>query len=226
MQFGGLFGGKKTVSAEEAGLIPAIFPEGTEVGTSEVLCKYPVWVKSAMAMGDIFSFGDTPTKGAGEIKPGDTITPVQAQSKPTLGWSGDSGAYYTVVMTNPDAPSAKDPSQREWVHWVRGNIPGDNLPCDGEDGGDDIKDYVGAGPLDGMGLQRYFIMIFKQKAGKIDFEGKDRAPFTDSERPGFKTAEFAEKYELGTPIGFTYFKAEYDNYVPELYARLKGELKD
>mmetsp|Transcript_15131 Transcript_15131/g.37901 ORF Transcript_15131/g.37901 Transcript_15131/m.37901 type:complete len:285 (-) Transcript_15131:351-1205(-) len=225
MQFGGLFGGKKTVSPEEAGLIPDIFPAGTEMGSSDILCKYPAWVKSAMAMGDIFSFGDTPTKGAGQINAGDTMLPVQAQDRPTLGWDGEAGAYYTVIMTNPDAPSAKDPSQREWVHWVRGNVPGDNLPCDGEDGGDDIKEYVGAGPMEGAGVQRYFIMVFKQQ-GKVDFEGKDRVPFTESERPGFKTAEFAEKYELGTPIGFTYFKAEYDNYVPELYAKLKGDIKD
>jgi hypothetical protein len=30
---------------------------------------------------------------------------------------------------------------------VRVNIPGDNLPCDGEDGGDDLKTYVGAGTI-------------------------------------------------------------------------------
>jgi hypothetical protein len=30
---------------------------------------------------------------------------------------------------------------------VRVNIPGDNLPCDGEDGGDDLKIYVGAGTI-------------------------------------------------------------------------------
>ena len=35
----------------------------------------------------------------------------------------------------------------QWVHWVRVNIPGDNLPCDGEDGGDDLKTYVGAGTI-------------------------------------------------------------------------------
>ena len=35
----------------------------------------------------------------------------------------------------------------QWVHWVRVNIPGDNLPCDGEDGGDDLKIYVGAGTI-------------------------------------------------------------------------------
>lgn len=56
------------------------------------------------------------------------------------------GAYYTLILTDPDAPSRAEPKLREWVHWVRVNIPGDNLPCDGEDGGDDLKTYVGSAP--------------------------------------------------------------------------------
>lgn len=51
---------------------------------------------------------------------------------------------------------------REWVHWVRVNIPGDNLPCDGKDGGEDLKAYVGSGPPKDTGLHRYVFLVFKQ----------------------------------------------------------------
>jgi hypothetical protein len=43
------------------------------------------------------------------------ITPTQAQSRPVVGWEAEKGAYYTLVMTDPDAPSRLSPSLREWV---------------------------------------------------------------------------------------------------------------
>ena len=94
----------------------------------------------------------TPTPNPGALR--QVITPTQAQSKPVVGWEAEKGAYYTLVLTDPDAPSRAEPKLREWVHWVRVNIPGDNLPCDGEDGGEDLKIYVGAGPPADTGLHR------------------------------------------------------------------------
>jgi len=226
MQFGlgNMFKGKEE-TAEEAGLVPDVWPEPFE--TKSVLrVKYPAWVKSAVDLTNVASFGGTPTRGAGEIKTGQVVTPTQAQEKPVLGWEAEEGSYYTVILTDPDAPSRAEPKLREYVHWARVNILGENLPCDGQDGGDDLKEYVGAGPPSNTGDHRYFFLVFKQQDGKTDFDDDERIPFVNSGRPNFKTADFAAKYNLGAPIAWSYFKASYDNYVLELYAKLKGDDKN
>jgi len=229
MQFGlgGLFGGGggKQEAPEDSGLVPDIFAETFEPKT-DLRVKYPTWVKSAVDLKSVASFGGTPTRGAGEIQCGQTVTPTQAQDKPVLGWEAEAGAYYTVVMTDPDAPSRAEPKLREYIHWVRVNIPGDNLPCDGQDGGDDLKEYVGAGPPAGTGEHRYFFLVFKQPDGKMEFDAQERIPFVNTGRPKFSTSKFVEEYELGQPVAWTYFKSSYDNYVPELVALLKGEIKE
>jgi len=225
MQFGlgNLFKGKAE-TPEEAGLVPDVWPESFEA-KSVLRVKYPAWVKAPVDLKNVASFGGTPTRGAGEIQAGQVVTPTQAQDKPTLGWEAEEGAYYTVMMTDPDVPSRAEPKLGEYIHWMRVNIPGDSLPCDGQDGGDDLKEYVGAGPPTGTGPHRYFFLVFKQPDGKIDFPETERIPFVNSGRPNFKAAKFAEEYGLGAPVAWSYFKAEFDNYVLELYARLKGDDK-
>jgi len=226
MQFGlgNLFGGgnkpsTKVVSLEEAGLIPDVFPEKFET-TTVLRIKYPAWVKSSVDLKDVSSFGGTPTRGAGEISMGQVITPTQAQVAPVVGWEAEKGAYYTLVLTDPDAPSRASPSLREWVHWVRVNIPGDNLPCDGEDGGVDLKTYVGAGPPAETGLHRYVFVLYKQADGKQKFDDSDKTPFVKNGRDKWSVTKFAEKYDLGTPVAWSYFQAEFDTYVIELNSAL------
>ena len=69
---GNLFGGGnkpppgKQVSLEEAGVVPDIIPEKFATKTT-LRVKYPAWVKSAVNLKDVSSFGGTPTRGAGEI---------------------------------------------------------------------------------------------------------------------------------------------------------------
>lgn len=230
MQFGlgNLFGGGgggakgKVVSLEEAGVVPDIIAEPFESKTV-LRVKYPAWVKSAVDLTDVSSFGGTPTRGAGEIGMGQVITPTQAQTAPVVGWEAEPGAFYTLVLTDPDAPSRASPTLREWVHWVRVNIPGDNLPCDGEDGGDDLKTYVGAGPPASTGLHRYVFLLYKQPNGKQTFEDADRTPFVKNGRDKWSASKFAEKYGLGAPIAWSYFEAEFDNFVLELNSLLAGE---
>lgn len=233
MQFnlGNLFGGGgdkpppgKTVSLKEAGIVPDVLAE--EFETKTVLrVKYPAWVKSAVDLKDVSSFGGTPTRGAGELGMGQVITPTQAQTRPVVGWEAEKGAYYTLILTDPDAPSRAEPKLREWVHWVRVNIPGDNLPCDGEDGGDDLKTYVGSAPPADTGKHRYVFLLYKQANGKQTFDESDRTPFVKNGRDKWSAAKFAEKYDLGTPIAWTYFEAEFDNFVIELNSALAGDEK-
>ncbi|XP_010070692.1 PREDICTED: phosphatidylethanolamine-binding protein 1, partial [Pterocles gutturalis] len=121
------------------------------------------------------------------------------QHRPTsIEWDGcDPQKLYTLVLTDPDAPSRKDPKFREWHHFLVTNMKGNNVGS-----GTVLSDYVGSGPPKGTGLHRY---VCGDKRGK------------------FKVASFRSKYELGVPVAGTCYQAEWDDYVPKLYEQLSGK---
>lgn len=44
---------------------------------------------------------------------GNELTPRQVKDIPKVVWNADASALYTVCMTDPDAPSRKEPIYRE-----------------------------------------------------------------------------------------------------------------
>lgn len=149
-----------------------------------------------------------------EVKEGGVLTPTQVQNKPQLEWKADANAFYTVCMTDPDAPSRKDPTFREWHHWLVVNIPGINI-----EQGEVLSDYIGSGPPKDTGLHRYIFLVYKQPS-KLTFD-ENRLPDNSGDGRGcFKIAAFAKKYKLGNPVAGNFYQAEYDDYVPKLYAKL------
>ena len=135
------------------------------------------------------------------------LTPTQVKDAPKVEWKADGESYYTLIMTDPDAPSRKDPKMREWHHWLVGNIPEFDL---------------GSGPPKDTGLHRYVILVYKQ-SGKLKFD-EERLPGNSGKGRGkFSTKKFVEKYKLGTPVAGNFFQAQYDDYVPKLYAKLSGK---
>ncbi|XP_008486656.2 phosphatidylethanolamine-binding protein 1-like, partial [Diaphorina citri] len=117
-------------------------------------------------------------------------------------------------MTDPDAPSRKEHTYREWHHWLVGNIKGGKL-----DGADFLSAYVGAGPPPNTGLHRYVFLVYKQP-NSITFDEARLPNNSQDGRAKFSIANFAEKYKLGEPIAVNFFQAEYDDYVPTLYKQL------
>uniref|UniRef100_A0A8V5HD49 Phosphatidylethanolamine-binding protein 1 n=1 Tax=Melopsittacus undulatus TaxID=13146 RepID=A0A8V5HD49_MELUD len=77
---------------------------------------------------------------------GKVLTPTQVQNRPTsIEWDGcDPQKLYTLVLTDPDAPSRKDPKFREWHHFLVTNMKGNNVSS-----GTVLSDYVGSGPPKG-----------------------------------------------------------------------------
>ncbi|XP_017108838.2 protein D3 [Drosophila bipectinata] len=148
------------------------------------------------------------------VKPGQVLTPTQVKDEPCVKWEADSSKLYTLCMTDPDAPSRKDPKFREWHHWLVGNIPG----CDVSKG-EVLSAYVGSGPPPDTGLHRYVFLIYEQKC-KLTFDEKRLPNNSGDGRGGFKIANFAKKYDLGNPIAGNLYQAEYDDYVPILYKQL------
>uniref|UniRef100_A0A1A9UNP8 Uncharacterized protein n=1 Tax=Glossina austeni TaxID=7395 RepID=A0A1A9UNP8_GLOAU len=97
-----------------------------------------------------------------------------------------------VVFNNLDALSREDPKFCDWHDWLVVNVLGCKLQ-----NGDVLSAFIGSGPPKDTVTLRF-----------LDGRG------------GFKIAEFAKKYELGTRVAGNFFQAEYDDYVPKLYEKL------
>jgi len=136
------------------------------------------------------------------------------KDEPCVKWEADANKLYTLCMTDPDAPSRKDPKFREWHHWLVGNIPGADVAK-----GEVLSAYVGSGPPPDTGLHRYVFLIYEQKC-KLTFDEKRLPNNSGDGRGGFKIADFARKYALGDPVAGNLYQAEYDDYVPILYKQL------
>ncbi|CAK9807376.1 Phosphatidylethanolamine-binding protein homolog F40A3.3 [Anthophora quadrimaculata] len=153
-----------------------------------------------------------PNKLSVEI--GKVLTPTQVKDPPTITWDGNANEYYTVCMTDPDAPSRKDPKFREWHHWLVGNIPGSEISK-----GEVLSEYIGSGPPKDTGLHRYVFLLYKQPT-KLTFDEPRLTNRSGDNRGKFSIRKFAAKYKLGDPIAGNMYQAEFDDYVPLLYKQL------
>ncbi|XP_061395208.1 protein D3-like [Musca vetustissima] len=148
---------------------------------------------------------------------GNELTPTQVKNQPTVEWDAEDDVYYTLIMTDPDAPSRTDPKFREFRHWLVVNIPGNHI-----DQGEVLAAYIGSGPPKGTGLHRYVFLLYKQ-SGKLEFDEARVGNNSRQDRPKFKAAKFAEKYNLGAPIAGNFYQAQWDEYVPILHKQLSGQ---
>ncbi|KAK3933412.1 Phosphatidylethanolamine-binding protein-like protein [Frankliniella fusca] len=145
---------------------------------------------------------------------GNELTPTQVKALPTVSWPADDNALYTLVMTDPDAPSRTNPKEREFLHFLVGNVPGNDISK-----GDTLAAYVGSGPPKNSGLHRYVWLAYKQP-GRINFDFTPIDASTFAGRPKFSIRKFACKNKLGSPVAGNFFQAQYDDYVPILLATM------
>ncbi|KAJ8680320.1 hypothetical protein QAD02_016107 [Eretmocerus hayati] len=150
--------------------------------------------------------------GDKEIKLGTEITPTEAKNIPEVHYKHEGGVLYTLVMTDPDTKVKG--YNREWQHWVVGNIPEDKVGK-----GENITYYFGPAPPKDTGLHRYVFLLYKQNQGAITFD-EPRVVETDKRRNRFSVKKLAQKYNLEGPIAGNYMKAKYDDYVKIAHASL------
>jgi len=147
------------------------------------------------------------------------LTPTQVKDEPKVEWDADDGSFYTLLLTDPDAPKREDPKLGEVRHWLVVNIPGDDLSS-----GETKWEYIGSGPPQGSGQHRYVFLLFRQRNGKQVF---DFPVVTNRSREGrlqTKTRQLIADYNLELVAGNFYF-AQFDDYVPILHAQLGGAPK-
>ncbi|XP_058467298.1 protein D3-like [Malaya genurostris] len=149
-----------------------------------------------------------------KINLGNELTPTQVKHQPSVSWEAEPNALYTLIMTDPDAPSRVNPKLREWKHWLVANIPGSDVAS-----GDTIAEYISSAPPEGSGLHRYVFLVYKQPGGKVQFD-EPKQSNRNPNRGKFQAAELARKYNLGTPVAGNFYQAQYDDYVPQVYATL------
>jgi phosphatidylethanolamine-binding protein (PEBP) family uncharacterized protein len=125
--------------------------------------------------------------------------------------------FYTLIMTDPDAPSRLKPDFREFVHWVVMNI-------DGSTGGDlssgySILPYLGPAPPYSSGLHRYVFTLYKQK-DKIAQKDLDVAKSFFEPRGGLRTYQYirnqSDKF-FAHPIAMDAFLCEWDQMVDDFH---------
>ncbi|XP_046386495.1 protein D3-like [Ischnura elegans] len=155
--------------------------------------------------------------GSNNVNLGNELTPTQVKDIPTVTWDAEGDAFYTLCMTDPDAPSRQDPKFREWHHWLVGNIPGSDIAA-----GENLSEYVGSGPPKGTGLHRYVFLLYKQPK-KLTFDEPRLTNRSGDHRGKFSIRNFAKKYNLGNPIAGNFYQAQWDDYVPKLYEQLSGK---
>ncbi|XP_042224611.1 protein D3-like isoform X4 [Homarus americanus] len=142
--------------------------------------------------------------GEAEVNSGNELTPTQVVSLPThLSWPREEGALYTLCMTDPDAPSRKDPKFREFLHWLVVNVPS----CDPASG-DTIAHFVGSGPPRDTGLHRYVYLVYRQP-GPLTCDEPNMPNNSAEHRRSFSIRNFANKYHLQLVAGNLY-QAQYD----------------
>lgn len=150
-----------------------------------------------------------------EANEGNVLTPTQVKDLPKIEWPAKENTFYTVCMTDPDAPSRKEPTFREWHHYLVVNVPENKI-----EEGEILSDYVSSGPPPDTGLHRYVFLIYEQQNGKITCDEPRLTNRSAENRGGFSIRKFAEKYQLGVPVAGNLYQAEYDDYVPILYKQL------
>lgn len=86
-----------------------------------------------------------------EVNLGNELKPTNVRNIPTkIVYPFSKGKYYTLCMTDPDAPTRTKAIYREWLHWLVVNIPENKI-----DQGETLAEYIGSGPPPKTGLHRY-----------------------------------------------------------------------
>ncbi len=70
----------------------------------------------------------------------------------------------------------------------------------------------------------YIPIVFKQPNGEMNCD-EPYQPLVAAGRNNTSTRTFVNKYNLGAPVAGNFYLAEYDDYVPVLYAKLAANAK-
>ncbi|KAI7848607.1 phosphatidylethanolamine-binding protein [Circinella umbellata] len=131
-----------------------------------------------------------------ELSLQDTIHPPDIFFLPA-----DESEFYTLMLIDPDAPSAQDNHYSPFRHWIVTNIPGSAPQINGSTA-NQLSSYYKPSPPKGTGFHRYIFFLYKQKDGKLDINNSS----IPESRAKFDFQQFAKDNQL-TLVGVNFFKA-------------------
>lgn len=80
------------------------------------------------------------------------IDMAQVQMQPKIKFNIPANKYYTVLMVDPDAPSATNPTNKHWLHWMVIN------------NNETVIDFQPSSPPKNSGKHRYYIYLLEQQS--------------------------------------------------------------
>ncbi|XP_077228106.1 protein VERNALIZATION 3-like [Tasmannia lanceolata] len=129
-----------------------------------------------------------------DVTNGCEFRPSAVVNQPRVEIGGnDLRTFYTLVMVDPDAPSPSDPTLREYLHWLVTDIP-----ATGANFGQEIVSYES--PRPSIGIHCFVFVLFRQLGRQTVY-----AP---SWSHNFNTMDFAELYNLGSPVAALYYNCQ------------------
>lgn len=115
--------------------------------------------------------------GEKEVALGNTLPVSETQHQPQFQFLANvnkdettitESDLFTLVLTDPDAPSKTDKKWSEFAHFVKSDIKlkssadGEITAADLGEQGNELLSYMGPGPPQGTGKHRYVFLLFKQ----------------------------------------------------------------
>ncbi|KAI8149265.1 phosphatidylethanolamine-binding protein [Fennellomyces sp. T-0311] len=125
-----------------------------------------------------------------ELSLQDTVNPPELFFMPA-----NESSQYTLMMVDPDAPSAQDNRYSPFRHWIVTNVP---AQIDGTTP-QQLSSYHKPAPPPGTGPHRYIFLLYEQQH-PLDLQ------INDDERSRFDFQTFAQKNQL-TLVGINFFRA-------------------
>jgi len=90
---------------------------------------------------------------------------ASTQKVPTVSFPTTQGAYYSLLMIDPDNDSRETHKYRQFIHWWLINIPGVSGGQSVDiDKGFVVSPYMGCAPDPGSGRHRYVFLLYEQQA--------------------------------------------------------------
>ncbi|KAK4518596.1 Sm-like protein lsm3b [Mucor velutinosus] len=109
-----------------------------------------------------------------DVALGNNLTPQEANEVPKVFFvAPDQSAFYTLVMTDPDAPSVQDKKFGPWRHWIVTNISGYDVSNSVKKAENQHTPYVGPGPGENSGTHRYVFLLYQQANGEQKFKSME-----------------------------------------------------
>ncbi|KAJ3501537.1 hypothetical protein NLJ89_g9291 [Agrocybe chaxingu] len=193
---------KVTAALKSEHIIPDVIPESVKFSPSVLFSITWPLNGTEVVLGDKVERNLTLEEPQIKILP--LLAPEGASNK------GDEISY-TLVMTDPDAPSRADPKYGQWRHWI---VTGVKLPAANAAETDGVyafkthaatTPYFPPGPPPGSGFHRYVFLLFEEPAEGISIpsnavEHKAEPPT----RRNWNAFKFADAYKLKL-VGANYF---------------------